>query len=171
MAIALRLTLLLSLATLAACSDGDALSADDTDADRGSNDTDADTGGDTDDPNLDTAPTYWRLDGELTLVGGVVSPEASSISVAFVDDQGRPWQGTSSDPVTCSFAVTSAMDGPAETLEGEPLLGWWQLDLLANDAEDSPCGWTIPQPESTEQGENVPLGVAVVFVIPAVCSS
>jgi len=156
-----RTLLTILLTALVGCSSSlDAL--DDTDA---SNDTDGWETGDTDDTDIEdpySGPSFWAVDGTLALRDGAVDIAASSLGIRFTDSEGRPWQEDEFDPVRCEFEVLGVADGPAEALEGEPILGWWQLDVRDTGVDDSACAWTPPEPATaTDTGEHVPLVLGI----------
>lgn len=107
-------------------------------AERGSpnagNDSDADTvdeDSDTGDTGPSDTPTYWTLDGTLTITGGAVDPAGSALALAFRN-------GTEAlctvEPLTWTV---NAGEAPADI----ETYGWWTLTL---DEAGNPCEWPLP---------------------------
>lgn len=157
----LRISVLIGLLGAVTACQGNDRGDLDTDADRGFEDPDRDTSGDTDLPELDDTPSFWRVDGQLTLQDGAVVAAESSITVAFTDGQGRTWPDAEGVTSTCTFEVTESLEGPEDGLDGEPLLGWWQLGLQDASGEDTPCAWTTPMPQAALDTQQLPLVVGV----------
>ena len=130
----------------------------DTDWDMDPGDTDADT--DVEDDY--DGPTFWRIDGSLQVVEGAIVPEASSLTVQFLDADRAPWDdGDDMTSSACTFDVATVSGGPEEELEGEPLLTWWQLDAVP-PADDGPaCGWEVPVPMTAMATDNIPVVVGI----------
>lgn len=122
-------------------------------------DTDVDTDVDSDaDPDSDfDGPSFWRLDGSLALVENEVDLGATTLEVTFTTADGSPWSPDTAEPTPCRFDVVTATDGPAEPVIGEPLLTWWQLDLVDTSDPDTPCPWPLPVPDSALDTTDVPL--------------
>lgn len=129
---------------------GGVRSADDTDAADPAVD-DTDESGDTDQLPEYEGPHFWGLDGVITLADGKPTLDMSSLQASFYDREGKPWQAVDEDPYRCDLQVIESVLGPDESLDGEPLLGWWQMTVDA--PTDAPCPWTVPSPDTVGDTE------------------
>jgi hypothetical protein len=146
---------LLALATLVALPIGCSAreQSADTDVTEDTGDT-ADTAGS--DSGDDTAfvpvePSWIRVDGTLSIVGGVPDPTGTTVSIEYrldpaavpsapEDTSDTDFSGGATVPCIRTPAVTAIV---AETAPDAAItFGWWALTL--DTAPDPDCGWALP---------------------------
>ncbi|MFK7926577.1 MAG: hypothetical protein AB8H79_00195 [Myxococcota bacterium] len=143
--------LLLLAVALAGCSDGEANRAVDDLNDDGNGNTDALDTDDTAIPETYSGPSFWSLGGIISLEDGTPSLTQTTLEASFFDSSAQPWQEDELDEWQCGLSITEAVSGPAELLDGEPLVGWWQLSVDAEN--DEGCPWTVPSPQAVGDTE------------------
>lgn len=148
------LAALLTLSALACSPGGDSpfRGNDDTEV---FDDTDSDTEADPD-PGYE-GPSFWRIDGSLRIEAGQLVSDGTVLEVVFTDAEGDTWTASEDGVSTCVLQAVQVADGPADALDGEPLLGWWQIDTVDQSDETLLCPWPLPTPETAFDTEHTPL--------------
>lgn len=151
------------LMSLAACSAGDdhALAADQAEESDGDSESDA-GGGAFDSGVSDDAGggfSWWRLDADLEIVGGVLTPDASTLQAALLDDTGAE---------LCVLAGVPGSAPPFLTLPDELLVAWWSLEAIgwSGDCIDELGPAMLPVTFSLGVGAMHPEIVAVLDGMP-----
>lgn len=142
-----HIAFLLTLLSLAACSDSGFSNARGTDDMNGAPEGEDD---DLDEDPTEDHPQFLAVDGQLDITEASVDLELSSVTITFFDAAGLPWRDdtmeTDEEPARCDFGLLAVSDGPPRDAEATPLVAWWTLTLVPLD--DEACPWSVPTPEA-----------------------